>query len=113
MPDKIPLPVPKRISSLMPANRLQALRGHQERSASNSSRLSQVSQDSLESATSDFLDAKIAALEDEKEYISCLKEGLDELSSSGLLSSNAFQTEIGPVLRGFYTQNPRSMCFWV
>ena len=85
----------------MPASRRQALRGHQERSVSNSSKLSQVSQDSLQSTTSDFLDAKIAALEDEKEYISCIKEGLDEISSSGLLSSDAFQTEIGPVLRRF------------
>lgn len=62
---------------------------------------SQVSQDSLQSNTSDFLDAKIAALEDEKEYISCIKQGLDETSSSGLLTSDAFQTEIGPVLRRF------------
>ncbi|KAJ5920094.1 hypothetical protein N7516_010952 [Penicillium verrucosum] len=101
MPDRIPFPIPERISSLMPATRRQALRGHQERSVSNSSKLSQVSQDSLQSTTSDFLDAKIAALEDEKEYISCIKQGLDEISSSGLLSSDAFQTEIGPVLRRF------------
>lgn len=101
MPDKIPFPIPERISSLMPANRRQALCGHQERSVSNSSRLSQVSQNSLQSTTSDFLDAKIAALEDEKEYISCIKEGLEEISSSGLLSSDAFQTEIDPVLRRF------------
>ncbi|KUM56717.1 hypothetical protein ACN42_g10485 [Penicillium freii] len=85
----------------MPATRRQALRGHQERSVSNSSKLSQVSQDSLQSTTSGFLDAKIATLEDEKEYISCIKQGLDEISSSGLLSSDAFQTEIGPVLRRF------------
>ncbi|KAJ5567513.1 hypothetical protein N7535_006819 [Penicillium sp. DV-2018c] len=85
----------------MPANRRQALRGHQERSASHSSKLSQISQDSLQSTTSDFLDAKIAALEDEKEYTSCLKQGLDEISSAGLLGSDEFQTEIGPVLRRF------------
>lgn len=101
MPDKIPFPIPERISSLMPANRRQALCDHQERSVSNSSRLSEVSQNSLQSTTSDFLDAKIAALEDEKEYISCIKEGLEEISSSGLLSSDAFQTEIDPVLRRF------------
>jgi hypothetical protein len=101
MPNKIPFPVPDRISSLMQANRRQALRDHQERSVSNSSRLSQISQDSLQSTTSDFLDAKIAALEDEMEYISCIKEGLDEISSPGLLNRDAYQTEIGPLLRRF------------
>lgn len=85
----------------MPENRRQALRSHHERSVSNSSKLSRVSQDSLQSATSDFLDAKIAALEDEKEYIGCIKQGLDEISSSGLLSSDTFQTEIGPILTRF------------
>ncbi|CAI7615909.1 unnamed protein product [Penicillium crustosum] len=85
----------------MPENRRQALRGHQERSVSNSSKLSRISQDSLQSTTSDFFDAKIAALEDEKEYISCIKQGLDEVSSSGLLSSHTFQTEIGPILTRF------------
>ena len=101
MPERVPFPVPERISSLMPENRRQALRGHQERSVSNSSKLSRISQDSLQSTTSDFLDAKIAALEDEKEYISCIKQGLDEVSSSGLLSSHTFQTEIGPILTRF------------
>ncbi|KAJ5826722.1 hypothetical protein N7447_003485 [Penicillium robsamsonii] len=101
MPDKTPFPIPERVSSLMPLSRRQALRGHQERSVSNSSRLSQISQDSLQSATSDFLDAKIAALEDEQEYTSCIREGLDEILSSGLLSSDAFQTEIDPILKRF------------
>lgn len=101
MPERVPFLVPEGISSLMPENRRQALGGHQERSISNLSKLSRISQDSLQSATSDFLDAKIAAFEDEKEYIGCIKQGLDEISSSGLLSSDTFQTEIGPILTRF------------
>ncbi|KAJ5793509.1 hypothetical protein N7457_000108 [Penicillium paradoxum] len=103
MSDRIPFPVPERISSLMPAKRRQDLRGHQERSISNSSKLSQVSQESLQSTTSNFLDVKIAALEDETEYIRCIKQGFDEILSAELLSSDAFQREIDPVLRRFRT----------
>ncbi|OQE46355.1 hypothetical protein PENCOP_c001G04316 [Penicillium coprophilum] len=85
----------------MPENRHQASCGYQEISVSNLSRLSEVSQDSLQSTASDFLDAKIAAPKDEKEYISCNKEGLDEVYSSGLFNSDSFQAEIGPFLRRF------------
>jgi hypothetical protein len=99
--DRIPFPVPERFTSLMQPSRRQALLSYQERSVSNSSRLSQISQELLRSRTSDFLDAKISALEDEQEYISCFRDGLDEISSSGLLSSSAFQKEIRPILTKF------------
>lgn len=48
---------------MMPASRRQALHGYQQRFVSASSEVSQLSQISLQSTASDFLDAKIATLE--------------------------------------------------
>ncbi|KAJ5939216.1 hypothetical protein N7466_002350, partial [Penicillium verhagenii] len=101
MSDRILFPIPERTSSLMSATRREALRSHQERSVSNSSRLSQVSQESCQSTTSDFLHMKIAALQDEKEYIDCIKQGLEEGSSLGMIDKSVFQKEIEPVVKRF------------
>ncbi|KAJ5164380.1 uncharacterized protein N7500_006210, partial [Penicillium coprophilum] len=52
---KIPFPGNEKISSLIPANHRQALCGYQESLVSNSSRLSEVLQDSLQSTHRTFL----------------------------------------------------------
>ncbi|KAJ5366625.1 hypothetical protein N7541_000566 [Penicillium brevicompactum] len=98
MSDMISLPVPERLSALLPENRRHMLRGHEEISISHSSKLYHVAQGSSPSRTSDFLDATIAALEDEMEYIKCIQDGLVEITTSGVLSNDAFQTEMRPVL---------------
>lgn len=89
--------VPERISSLVPPARKQAMREHQGRSVSAASRLSEVSMSSAESTTSDFLDAKIAALEDEAAYIECVKDGLDEAAVTGRTKDTDLQRELAPL----------------
>ena len=98
MSDMISLPVPERLSALLPENRRHMLRGHEEISISHSSKLYHVAQGSSPSRTSEFLDATIAALEDEMDYINCIQDGLVEITTSGVLSNDTFQTEMGPVL---------------
>ncbi|KAJ5826325.1 hypothetical protein N7474_003463 [Penicillium riverlandense] len=101
MTDIPPFPIPERISSLMPLSRRQALRHHQERSVSVASKISQICQTSVDSTTTDFLEAKIAALEDEKAYLCCIREGLDDAKLAGLFTNASFQGQIGPCLTRF------------
>ena len=93
--------IPERVSSLMTPDRHQRLRQYQERSVSAASRISKISHNSLESTASDFLEAKISELEDEKGYLLCWREGLDEAKEAGSLTTAAFHEEIQPFLTRF------------
>ncbi|KAJ5971483.1 uncharacterized protein N7479_001401 [Penicillium vulpinum] len=68
MSDKTPFLISDRIYSLMPETRRQALRSYQERSMGMgiSSKVFQGSQVSLQPTASEFLNAKIASLQEEK-----------------------------------------------
>lgn len=48
---------------------------------------------------SDFMEAQINSLEDEKAYIQCFREGLDEARDAGKLSDRRLHQEIAPYLR--------------
>lgn len=104
MPDglKVPFIVPKEISSLMPAARQSDLSARDNRFVSMSSNLSNISH-TCESAASEFLNAKIASLEDEKSYMSSIRDGLVEITMTGHLENSSFQNAIRPVLRRFRT----------
>ncbi|CAG8378561.1 unnamed protein product [Penicillium salamii] len=101
MSAKTPFSIPEHASSLMDTNRQQTLSQIRGRSVSNSSRLSQISQDSQQSTASDFLDAKIAALSDEQEYMLCVQEGLGEALHSNKIAPEMYEKEIGTVLKSF------------
>ncbi|OQE92517.1 hypothetical protein PENNAL_c0007G01442 [Penicillium nalgiovense] len=90
--------IPERISSLMAPSRQSALRTHKQRSVSAASRLSEMS---VESTTSDILDVKLAAMENELEYIRCVRDGLNEARQTEKISHDAFQREIEPFLKSF------------
>lgn len=82
----------------MAPSRLEAINAHRHRAVSASSQLSQAS---INSDTSDFFDAKIAAWETEVEYIRCVKNGLDEAKAAKLLSDAEFRKELEPYLEPF------------
>ncbi|KAJ5172130.1 hypothetical protein N7492_004723 [Penicillium capsulatum] len=93
-----PFLVPERISSLVTPERRQAMREQQQRSVSAASRLSEASMSSAASTASNFLDAKIAALENETTYIACVKEGLTEAALAGNLKDPVLQRELAPLI---------------
>ncbi|KAJ5578387.1 uncharacterized protein N7459_007351 [Penicillium hispanicum] len=93
-----PFLVPERISSLVTPERRQAMKEQQQRSVSAASRLSEVSISSAASMASDFLDAKIAALEDETAYIECVKNGLTEAAVAGRVKDPVLQSELAPLI---------------
>ncbi|KAJ5963987.1 uncharacterized protein N7479_003863, partial [Penicillium vulpinum] len=93
-----PPEIPERISSLMTPSRQSALRTHKQRSVIAVSRLSEMS---VESASSDILDVKLAAMESELEYMRCVQDGLNEARQTEKISHNAFQREIQPSLKSF------------
>ncbi|KAJ6016929.1 hypothetical protein N7451_000308, partial [Penicillium sp. IBT 35674x] len=93
-----PFPIPERISSLMPPSRQKALSAHQERSVSTASKISQISQTSVASTVSDFLEAKITALEDESTYIGEIRAGLDEAQANGALANDEYRRQLDPFL---------------
>lgn len=95
-----PFSIPEHVSSLMDTNRQQALSQIRGRSVSNSSRLWQISQDS-HSTASDFLDAKIAALSDEQDYLICVQQGLSEALHSKKITPDMYEKESGTVLKSF------------
>lgn len=98
MDEKPPFPIPERISSLMPLARQEALTTHQRRSVSTASKLSQISQTSVESTASDFLATKVAQLEDESHYIAEIKAGLDEANASMALENTEYRRQIEPLM---------------
>lgn len=90
--------IPERISSLMSPTRQSALRTHKQRSVSAASRLSEMS---VGSTTSDILDAKLAAMESELEYMRCVRGGLNEARQTEEISHDVFQREIQHFLKSF------------
>jgi hypothetical protein len=90
--------IPERISSLMAPSRQSALRIHKQRSVSAASRLPEMS---VESTTSDILDMKLAAMENELEYMRCVRDGLNEARQTEKISHDDFQREIQPFLKSF------------
>ncbi|KAL4779098.1 hypothetical protein BJX76DRAFT_365523 [Aspergillus varians] len=92
------LEIPKRISSLMPEERLHSLNSQKHRSVSAASRLSQMS---VSSNVSDFLDTKVAAIKAEIDWIRCFRDGLDEVKAEQLISDSQFSAEIQPFLDSF------------
>ncbi|KAJ5922096.1 hypothetical protein N7516_009799 [Penicillium verrucosum] len=90
--------IPERISSLMAPTRQSALRTHKQRSVNAASRLSEMS---VESTASDILDAKLAAMESELEYMRCVRDGLIEARQAEEISHDVFQREIQPFLKSF------------
>jgi hypothetical protein len=101
MDEKPPFPIPERISSLMPLARQEALTAYQRRSVSTASKLSQISQTSVESTASDFLATKVAQLEDESHYIAEIKAGLDEANASMALENTEYRHQIEPLMNRF------------
>ncbi|OJJ50661.1 hypothetical protein ASPZODRAFT_162606 [Penicilliopsis zonata CBS 506.65] len=93
-------PIPERLSSLLQTGRRDALNRHQQRAVSAASDLSRMS---IDSATSDFFDAKVKAWESEVDYIRCIRDGLDEAKTAKLLSDSEFQKELEPFLEPFRT----------
>lgn len=65
--------------------------------------LSQIALESVSTVASDFLDAKISTLEDERSYIACVKDGLFDIKTAGLMSSEDYQGQIQPVLHKMRT----------
>jgi predicted transcriptional regulator len=96
MDDKPLFLIPKTILSLMPPSRQQALTAHQKRSVSTASKISQISQSS-ESTASDFLTAKITALEDETAHIAEIKAGLDEANANRSLKNTEYRLQLDPL----------------
>ncbi|KAI9369358.1 hypothetical protein BJX61DRAFT_536488 [Aspergillus egyptiacus] len=93
-----PLEIPKRVSSLMPKKRLDSLTHQKDRSVSAASRLSEMS---VSSNVSDFLDAKVAAMEADLDWIRCFRDGLDEVKARQLIDDGEFAAEIQPLLDSF------------
>ncbi|KAJ5802791.1 uncharacterized protein N7503_005241 [Penicillium pulvis] len=96
-----PFAIPDRISSLMSQGRRHAIHFRQARSISAASKVSAISQASVETTVSDFLEAKIESLASEKDYFKCVKEGLDEARTTGALNDTVFQEQLGPCLDQF------------
>ena len=82
----------------MSPTRQSALRTHKQRSVSAASRLSEMS---VGSTTSDILDAKLAAMESELEYMRCVRGGLNEARQTEEISHDVFQREIQHFLKSF------------
>lgn len=57
--------------------------------------------DAVYSTASDFLDDKIASLEDERDYMACIKGGLDDIRIFRGFSDAAFRAEVVPLIRKF------------
>lgn len=74
------------------------MKEQQQRSVSTASRLSEASTSSATSIASKFLDAKIAALEDETAYIEYVKNGLTEAAVAGHLKDPVLQSELAPLI---------------
>jgi hypothetical protein len=90
--------IPERVSSLMPLERQRAIQSTSQRTASATSQLSNLS---IESSASDFLDAKIDEMETELDYIRCVREGYKEATESNALMSSEIREGLKPFLRSF------------
>ncbi|CAG8296522.1 unnamed protein product [Penicillium nalgiovense] len=78
--------------------RQSALKTSRQRSVSA---MSQLSERSVQSTTSDFLDAKLSELESDLDYIRCVRDGLNEAKQAEIISHEEFQRRIYPFLQAF------------
>ncbi|CAG7946296.1 unnamed protein product [Penicillium nalgiovense] len=78
--------------------RQSALKTSRQRSVSAVSRLSERS---VQSTTSDFLDAKLSELESDLDYIRCVRDGLNEARQTEVIAHEEFQRRIYPFLQAF------------